>query len=44
MHLHRALHLDLEGADEGDHQLGVVMTVALHVALVVTQAEGGGGR
>ena len=39
-----ALHLDLEGADEGDHQLGVVMTVALHVALVVTQAEGGGGR
>ena len=38
------LHLDLEGADEGDHQLGVVMTVALHVALVVTQAEGGDGR
>jgi hypothetical protein len=39
-----ALHLDLEGAVQGDHQLGEVVAVAADIALVVAQAEGGGGR
>jgi hypothetical protein len=38
------LHLYLEGAVQGDHQLGMVMAVAVRVVLVAAQAEGGGGR
>lgn len=37
-----ALHLDLDGTVEGDHQLGMVVAVAADVALVATQAERGG--
>lgn len=38
-----ALHLDLNGTAERNHQLGEVVAVAADVALVVAQAEGGGG-
>ena len=37
-----ALHLDLEGAVQGDHQLGEVVAVAADVALVAAQAERAG--
>ena len=39
-----ALHLDLEGAVEGDHQLGKVVAMAADVVVIVAQAEAGHGR
>jgi len=39
-----ALHLDLEGAVEGDHQLGKVVAMTADVVVIVAQAEAGHGR
>ncbi|MNH23929.1 hypothetical protein D3C79_838410 [compost metagenome] len=38
-----SLHLYLDGAVQGDHQLGEVVVVAADVALIATQAERGRG-